>query len=266
MKQRVLSCIVLLVITLTCILLSPVSCILFFAAVAILCARELCVNLRSVDIHCADWVLYFYIIAQAGCRILFSSTVVSVVLFVLSVYLCFFAGIVDKRIGGKGAFASVAGLVYPCVLFALLMEIVSANNWLAVFTLACLSTWVCDSFALFGGKRFGKHKLAPEVSPNKTVEGAVCGSLSAVLVGIACYYLLPLYSEPLPLWFCLVVCFVCSVFDQIGDLAESLVKRMLGVKDFSNLIPGHGGMFDRADSLLFSIPCAWLCLYLYHLL
>lgn len=63
-----------------------------------------------------------------------------------------------------------------------------------------------------------------------------------------------------PFWLCVVTALLASTMGQIGDLAESLVKRMIGVKDFSNLIPGHGGMFDRADSLLFSIPTAYLCL------
>ena len=75
------------------------------------------------------------------------------------------------------------------------------------------------------------------------------------------FWLFSSYS-PLPLWLCVVTALVSSTMGQIGDLAESLMKRMIGVKDFSNLIPGHGGMFDRADSLLFSIPTAYLCLHL----
>ena len=63
------------------------------------------------------------------------------------------------------------------------------------------------------------------------------------------------------MWICIVTAFLCAAMGQIGDLAESLIKRMIGVKDFSNLIPGHGGMFDRVDSLLFSIPTAYFCLY-----
>ena len=118
---------------------------------------------------------------------------------------------------------------------------------------------MCDSFALFGGKRFGKHKIAPSVSPNKTVEGCICGAISSVVTGVIVYYLSQLWL-PIPFWLCVVTALLASTMGQIGDLAESLVKRMIGVKDFSNLIPGHGGMFDRADSLLFSIPTAYLCL------
>ena len=69
-------------------------------------------------------------------------------------------------------------------------------------------------------------------------------------------------QHTLSVWLCMGTAFLASTMGQIGDLAESLLKRMIGVKDFSNLIPGHGGMFDRADSLLFSIPTAYLCLFL----
>jgi phosphatidate cytidylyltransferase len=82
-----------------------------------------------------------------------------------------------------------------------------------------------------------------------------------VLTGLLVYWL-STYYLPMPLWLCVVTALVASTMGQIGDLAESLIKRMIGVKDFSNLIPGHGGMFDRADSLLFSIPTAYICLRL----
>ena len=125
---------------------------------------------------------------------------------------------------------------------------------------------ICDAFALFGGTRFGRHKLAPLVSPHKTWEGSISGALASVVAGAALYFLLPLIPglvyRNIPLWVCVATAFLSSSMGQIGDLAESLVKRMIGVKDFSNLIPGHGGLMDRADSLLFAIPTAYLCLLL----
>ena len=133
------------------------------------------------------------------------------------------------------------------------------DGWLSVFIIACLATWCCDSFALFGGKRFGRHKLAPAVSPNKTVEGSVCGAAASAVAGLISYLILTFISD-VPLITCIITSVVASSFGQIGDLAASLFKRMAGIKDYSNLIPGHGGMLDRADSLLFSIPAAFMCL------
>ena len=126
--------------------------------------------------------------------------------------------------------------------------------------LGAISSWACDSFALFGGMRFGKHKLAPLVSPKKSVEGCVCGALASLVAGFV-IWALPVFPH-LSLPVCMITALVSSSLGQIGDLAESLMKRMMGIKDMSNLIPGHGGIFDRADSLMFAIPTAYLCLHI----
>ena len=141
------------------------------------------------------------------------------------------------------------------------------NIMLAVWIIAAAK--FSDVGAYVIGCAFGRHKMAPTMSPNKTWEGAICGAVSSVFTGILVWGLgllcadLPwlgsLYS-PLPLAVCVVTAVLASALGQIGDLAESLIKRMIGVKDFSNLIPGHGGMFDRADSLLFAIPTAYFCI------
>lgn len=269
MRTRVLSAIVMLIITLTCILLSPVTRVLFFAAVGILCAYELSVNLEKLNIRCTLWVMITYLVAQALLTILDAGLFAYSVCFIAGVYLALLSGILRKTVSGNGALDTVAGLAYPCSLFSTLMVIGTSDIWLETFVLAMLSTWICDTFAMLGGMRFGKHKLAPAVSPNKTWEGTICGAVSSVFTGILVWGLgllcadLPwlggLYS-PLPLAVCVVTAVLASSLGQIGDLAESLIKRMIGVKDFSNLIPGHGGMFDRADSLLFAIPTAYFCI------
>lgn len=260
MKQRVISAIVLIAIALTCVLLSPITRVLFFAAAGIACAYELSRSLEKLGVACAAWVMYVYIGIQALLAVFHLGYVFYVFCFTASVFLALFSGIINSRVGGAGAVYTVAGLAYPSFLFGLLMMISVGNIWVQTLVLGCFSTWVCDSFALFGGIRFGKHKVAPLVSPNKTVEGCVCGALSATVTGVI-IYLLPIFPE-INLATAVITCFVASTLGQIGDLAESLIKRMIGVKDFSNLIPGHGGMFDRADSLLFSIPTAYLCLHL----
>jgi phosphatidate cytidylyltransferase len=114
-----------------------------------------------------------------------------------------------------------------------------------------VSIWLCDSVAYFAGRAFGKHKLFPRVSPNKTWEGAVAGFVAAVAGFIACRELLLPY---LALRDAVVCGAIIGIFGQIGDLAESLLKRDAGVKDSSTLIPGHGGVLDRFDSLLFVAP------------
>ena len=127
--------------------------------------------------------------------------------------------------------------------------------WLVFFPLVV--TWVCDTAAMFGGRLVGGPKLAPTISPGKTRSGAAAGVLGGMLVApvfsAAVFPQLGIQASPGQL---LVIAAVLSVIGQIGDLAESLFKREAGVKDSSRLIPGHGGVLDRFDSLYFVIPAA----------
>lgn len=258
MKTRVISAIVMLTITLSCVLISEATRILFFAVVGILCAYELSRNLEKLDVYCCAWVMYVFMVAQAVLAFMDASATAFLACFACGIYLALFSGILHKKVSGKGSLYTVAGLAYPCFLFGILMIISVSDIWLETLVIAAASTLICDSFALFGGVRFGKHKVAPLVSPNKSVEGCICGAIAAVCAGAVLYFI-GVFPE-ISLVTYLVTSFIASSLGQIGDLAESLIKRMIGVKDFSNLIPGHGGMFDRADSLMFSIPTTYFCL------
>lgn len=250
---------ILLAVTLSCVFLSEVSRVLFFAAAALACAYELSRNLEKLEIYCCAWVMYVYIFVQALLTLFHTGPIAYIAGFAGGVYLSMFSGILHKKVSGSGALYTVAGLAYPCFLFGLLMMISVSEVWMECLVIGSISAWVCDSFALFGGMLFGKHKVAPLVSPSKTVEGCACGALSSLLSAWL-IYALGLFPA-LPLQFLMITTLLASSIGQIGDLAESLLKRFIGIKDFSNLIPGHGGMFDRADSLLFSIPTAFICLY-----
>ncbi len=120
-----------------------------------------------------------------------------------------------------------------------------------------VAIWVCDSAAYFVGRAWGRHKLFPRVSPNKSWEGAVAGFAAAVLLFVAAQALVLPY---LTLTSALVCGLIVGVFGQLGDLVESLLKRDAGVKDSSSLIPGHGGVLDRFDSLLFVAPLIFVYL------
>lgn len=260
MKKRVISAVVLLTITLFCVFLSEQSRVLFFAVAGLLCSYELSRNLEKLEIYCCAWVMYVHICAQTVMTLLHLGPIAYIACFAGGVYLSMFSGVLHKKVSGSGALYTVAGLAYPGFLFALLLMISVSRVWLESLVIGSVAAWVCDSFALFGGMLFGKHKLAPLVSPKKTIEGCVCGALSSVLSAWAIYALG--FFPHLSLGFLIITCFVASSVGQIGDLAESLLKRMIDVKDFSNLIPGHGGMFDRVDSLLFSIPTTFICLFI----
>ena len=128
-----------------------------------------------------------------------------------------------------------------------------AGAWLVFYPLVV--TWVCDTAAMFGGRTFGGPKLAPTVSPGKTRSGTVAGVIGALAVApIFVAWIFPRVGVEISLWQAMAVAGVLSVAGQVGDLAESLFKRQAGVKDSSHLIPGHGGVLDRLDSLYFVVP------------
>lgn len=126
----------------------------------------------------------------------------------------------------------------------------------------CAVVWVGDSAAMYVGKSLGRHKMAPAISPGKTWEGAVGGAVGGVLTAIwSAGFLLPHVG----LWQCIILGCCISVAAQISDLGESMLKRYAGVKDSGGLIPGHGGILDRIDSLVFAAPTLVYALHVLRL-
>ena len=157
--------------------------------------------------------------------------------------------------------ALFAGMVFPLMLSCLLrLRMMPYVGMLLVFFPLCIS-FGSDTFAFFAGLLFGKHKLTP-VSPKKTVEGAVGGLVGGV-IGTALMMAVGSYVLADAFWnFELLALFglVGSAISQIGDLSFSVIKREFGVKDYGNLLPGHGGVLDRFDSVTFVAPFVWLVL------
>ena len=172
---------------------------------------------------------------------------------------------------GKVAFDSMVSTVfpmlYPGLFFSLIITLQDLDTRMAS-TLALILTFfiasVNDTFALFIGLRFGRHRLSPQISPRKSVEGAVAGLVSSVLFAMLVPWIAmriapshpqlqaQLAASPLPpLWAFAILGLVAGGLSQIGDLVASLVKRHCGIKDFGTIFPGHGGMLDRMDGILF---------------
>ena len=129
--------------------------------------------------------------------------------------------------------------------------IVTREAGIAYIIFALLVVWVTDSGAYFTGRAFGKNKLWPEISPNKTIEGFVGGIVLAVIGAVIMQFITPF---DLSVVMIIVVTIVASIFGQMGDLVESAIKRHFDVKDSGKILPGHGGILDRFDSLLFVLP------------
>ncbi|MBQ6834701.1 MAG: phosphatidate cytidylyltransferase [Lachnospiraceae bacterium] len=152
------------------------------------------------------------------------------------------------------------GYDYLIGMFYFLQKVRISENGIGLMLLLIIGTWGCDTCAYFTGRLLGKRKLASVLSPKKTVEGAVGGVVGAVLLGIICSYVFPrlIVSNIPSSIFCVMVCFTISIVSQFGDLTASAIKRNFAVKDYGKLIPGHGGILDRFDSLMFSAPIMYL--------
>ena len=186
---------------------------------------------------------------------------------------------------GKVAFDSLMSTVfpmlYPGLFFSLIITLQDLNTRTAstlALVLAFFIASVNDTFALFIGLRFGKHRLSPEISPKKSVEGSVAGLISSVIFAmlepwgtglLAANH--PLIASDLavsplpPLWAFGVLGLVAGGLSQIGDLVASLVKRHCGIKDFGTIFPGHGGMLDRMDGILFCGVACYVFFKIYGL-
>lgn len=152
-----------------------------------------------------------------------------------------------KKYSVTDAFYMIGGLLFLSISMSLL--IIIRNISLHVFIYLVLIPIITDTYAYISGNLIGKNKLLEDISPNKTVEGMIVGTLVSVFVSSIYYHTVvdPVFSK----LFLVFICLFLSIVGQLGDLVFSAIKRYFGKKDFSNIIPGHGGVLDRLDSIIF---------------
>lgn len=145
---------------------------------------------------------------------------------------------------------------YAPVLFTFIFLTRNLPNGIYMVWMIFISSWICDTCAYLSGMAIGKHKLAPVLSPKKSIEGAVGGVVGAGLVGALFGWLVleRVFADQNITWIAAVICAAGAVISQVGDLAASGIKRNHNIKDYGKLIPGHGGIMDRFDSVLFTAP------------
>lgn len=214
----------------------------------------------------SQYLGYIYCILIAFTHFVDERLLTSIIIAIIPVSLVvLFAELVLSK--GKKTVKDIAvtmlGICYiPLMLIYLSlvrdMELDHGLNGKILIWFVLIASWGSDIFAYFIGRHFGKHKLTA-VSPNKTVEGAVAGVVGAILLGIL-FAILCNTIWGVGINYLLIGCImaVLSIVGQIGDLAASSIKRYCEIKDFSELIPGHGGMLDRIDSIIFVLPFAFI--------
>lgn len=263
-KKRLLPAAIIVIVTFGCILISRPTRVLFFAALGVVSAFELHTVLGAAELPVSRPLLTAYIVGQALLCFFGVPALWMIAWLALAAFAAFCEVIFQPSKGARTAVSTVFALLWPCGFYAVVMHAAASDAWMPVLFIGILATWACDSMALIGGKLWGKHKLAPAVSPNKTWEGAIVGGLSSILAGYLIHLILKSFA-PVPALPCMAASLAASTFGQFGDLAASAVKRMAGVKDYGNLMPEHGGIMDKMDSMLFAIPAAYFCLYLFGL-
>ncbi|MBQ3081462.1 MAG: phosphatidate cytidylyltransferase [Clostridia bacterium] len=164
------------------------------------------------------------------------------------------------RVSAKQIMASAGSVIFVSAAFFGIVAIheMYSYDYLLIFICA----WMTDTAAIFGGKLFGKHKLAPNLSPKKTVEGMISGVVGAVL-GFLVFTLVQDLCFDMEVNYLtrLLIAIPASFVSQVGDLVASAIKRDCGIKDYGKLFPGHGGVMDRFDSVMFVSLAALLCMY-----
>lgn len=191
---------------------------------------------------------------------------VAVICFIASFLLMLYYFTLAVLARGELKFTAVAAAYvltnYVVISFTSLTALRYVTEGAFTFVLVFIGAWSCDTFAYLFGSRFGKHKLIPEISPKKSVEGSIAGIISAMLVFLLYGFIISKATELSVNYITLLVSgLFVSVISQIGDLIASLVKRECGIKDYGKIFPGHGGVMDRFDSILaVSTPLLLICL------
>jgi phosphatidate cytidylyltransferase len=217
---------------------------LVVAAMAILCYHEYRGIARSSGVEGALWLGY------AGGLIAMARPDTLPLLALAAMVFALISRDLRKALGFAGTL--ILGIVYIFIAWRWAIDLRMASPFWVLFALSI--NWVGDIAAYYVGRSFGKHKLAPRISPAKSWEGAVASLVMAVLFGVG--YNIQ-FTLGLSQWDMVFLSIVANIAGQLGDLSESAMKRGAGLKDSGTLLPGHGGFLDRLDSSLFTLPVVY---------
>ncbi len=196
----------------------------------------------SIRFHHTDYMFY---------------TIVVLLLLVMAIYVILYPKYKSEQIS-----MTIFGFVYVPIMLSYLYQIRILENGVYLIWLAFIGAWGSDTCAYCVGMLIGKHKLPSELSPKKSIEGCIGGIVGAALIGFiyATIFKSHLTTIDNPQLSLAIIGAVSSILSQIGDLAASAIKRNHGIKDYGKLIPGHGGILDRFDSIIFTAPIVYLLL------
>ena len=254
MKQRVITAVIALIIFLPLLYLGGIPFDILVTLMGIVAMSEFLIMKKKLLVSCeaiVSFLLMLSILLPVFWAGFWTQDTLGGSFYLLALVMLVYTVISKNRFSFDDAGVLLLGGLYAGLGFRFMMLARAESLWMMLYAL--LIVWVTDSGAYLIGRKIGKNKLAPHISPNKTWEGSIGGSLSAVvIVGAYLYFVqaaFPYSFSTMLLW-----TLVFSVGGQLGDLIESAFKRHYGVKDSGKILPGHGGILDRFDSLLFVLP------------
>ena len=247
MKKRIISAIIMSLIFIPLLLIGNLPFVIFVTILGIGAVYELLKLKPNLPLIIKILTYIETILLILMDKLKFTNNISLILIIMLLVNLSLLVFIDDKdKYNYKDAFYLLGLVLFLGLSFRNFIYLRDDSLYILVYLL--LITVVTDSFALFTGKLLGKHKLAPNISPNKTIEGSIGGSLFGT-ISASIFYLLVINNKYL--FLTIITTLLLTIIGQLGDLIKSSIKRYENINDFSNLIPGHGGIIDRLDSIIF---------------
>ncbi|MDO4284034.1 MAG: phosphatidate cytidylyltransferase [Eubacteriales bacterium] len=278
MKQRIISGVVIAVLAIALGLVGGLTIALVLCGCALIGYYEL---VRACKVHgegertnalevagFAATVIYYFGLAFGG-RVISANlftlvVVIALVLVLMAIYVFTF-----PKYHADQVMAAAFCFIYAPVMISCIYRARLLPYGLYIYALIFFCSWICDTCAYASGMLFGKHKLVPVLSPKKTIEGSIGGVIGSALLCLGAAFVLEYQypEEHLQLQF-LIIGICGSIISQIGDLAASAIKRNHQIKDYGTCIPGHGGIMDRFDSVIFTAPIIYFLavLFLQHVI
>ena len=269
MKTRIISGCIFAIIGISIILLNNALVdSIFVTVLALMACFEFYRGFKQKGVNCIKWIGY------ASCLgiMLIDNHIpeeykyfiykMAISIFAVSIFAYMVISKLNRNV--KDIAVTVMSIIYIPTLFSFMKRVLMMENGRILIWYVVLGAFASDTFAYFIGCKFGKRKLCPTVSPNKSVEGSI-GGIAGVVISFTILTIIgnTYFNFNMNLVYWILIAIVASIVGQMGDLTESAIKRYIGIKDFGNLMPGHGGVLDRFDSLMFVAPIVYIFIKLY---
>lgn len=259
--KRALSSVVLVIIAAVTILAGDVTLLLTLSVISLIAYSEL---MKAVSVHVPDTkvnalelagylgiIAYYGVIYFANTATYIMLTTILVMMGMMAVYVFGF-----PKFHANQVMSAYFCVIYAPVMFSFIYLTRELEYGIYLVWMIFIGSWICDTCAYLVGMTIGRHKLAPKLSPKKSIEGAIGGVAGATVIGALYGYWIvePIIETQQITWVFALISAVGAVISQVGDLAASAIKRNHDIKDYGKLIPGHGGIMDRFDSVIVTAP------------